>query len=91
MLLGFDGARLARICPKAMRDIGKILSGGPSTRFARSGHSTRVHLAEGHEGACREAGESNGWGRRIRTPANGFRARRPTTRRSPSRTVFNYK
>src|SRR5438445_303028 len=27
---------------------------------------------------------SGGWGRRIRTPANGSRARRPTTRRSPS-------
>src|SRR5438034_962897 len=41
MLLGLDGARLARICLKAMRDIGKILSRGPSTRCARSGHSTR--------------------------------------------------
>src|SRR5205807_9940496 len=27
---------------------------------------------------------TNGWGRRIRTPANGSRARRPTARRSPS-------
>ena len=27
---------------------------------------------------------ARGWGRRIRTPANGSRARRPTARRSPS-------
>ncbi len=32
----------------------------------------------------REKFSLGGWGRRIRTPANGSRARRPTTRRSPS-------
>lgn len=31
----------------------------------RSGHSTRAPLAEGHERACRQAGESNGWGRLL--------------------------
>ena len=46
MLLGFDDARPARICPKAMCELGKTLVGGPSTR---------VHLAEGHERALRLA------------------------------------
>ena len=34
-----------------------------------------------------ERNQVHGWGRRIRTPANGSRARRPTARRSPSETA----
>src|SRR3990170_9095326 len=66
-----------------------IWSSTASSLCATPGRRLRESEGSGHSrgGTAHTPGRSKrtyGWGRRIRTPTNGSRARRPTVRRSPS-------